>query len=411
MEPELDNNQPIFIVGAPRSGTTLLAAMLANHSRITCGAETQFFSKLKIADLEDAVKDCCWPEKAIELLTSLTLSHQKVYELFGLSLDKLHQYLGTHQPSIRAMLEALTELYAQQKGKPRWAEKTPNHLLHLSTIRQIFPLAPIIRIIRDPRDAALSMRKLPWASDSILANCYLWDEWFHHSCQFFSQDKNSLTVRYEDLLANPQKVLSLICEHIGEKFEVAMLDTAVSGRNVISPNEQWKSQVAQPLDLSRTYVWKRELSRRLWSVASHICYSGIETFGYELASKPKRTFFAYQLDRAFVENNGELIISAARSHIRIAPVMNQKSILKDELMSGDLVLFSLPQMGSTKTERIANICRLIIKLLQRYILGNPINYVRSYTSSETTTGITEKICIISLQLLGNDLEELIVKPH
>ena len=411
MEHQLDNNQPIFIVGPPRSGTTLLAAMLTNHSRIACGAETQFFSKLKISDLEDAVKDFCWPERALELLTSLTISHQKVYELFGLSRDKLRQYLGDRQPSIRAMLEALTELYAQEKGKPRWAEKTPNHLLHLSTIREIFPRAPIVRIIRDPRDAALSMRKLPWASDSVLANCYFWDEWFRRSCQFFSYDKNSLTVRYEDLLANPQKLLSLICEHIGEKFEAVMLDTTASARNVISPNEQWKSQVARPLDPSRIYVWKRELPRRLWSVASHICYSGIEAFGYELASKPKRTFLAYQLDRAFVEKNEDLIMSAASSQIRIIPVMNQESLLNSKLMSCDLVFFSLPTMGYTKTERMANFYRFITLLLQRYISGNPVNYIKRYISSDIARGITEKICTAFLQLLGNNLEELIVEPH
>ena len=55
-------NKPIFIVGAPRSGTTLLSAILGSHSRIACGPETQFFSKLNLPALSSAAEDSYWPK-------------------------------------------------------------------------------------------------------------------------------------------------------------------------------------------------------------------------------------------------------------------------------------------------------------------------------------------------------------
>lgn len=310
-------NSPIFIVGPPRSGTTLLAAMLANHSRIACGPETHFFSKLSLKELQAAVSDREWPKKAVNQLASLHLSGQLVHQLFGLPLTELDQYLQHRSPNIQSMLEALVQAHAQSLGKPRWAEKTPNHLLYIDLIRQLFPDASVIRIIRDPRDVALSLRKLPWASQSILANAYLWQSWIDQSQSFFLADNNTLTLRYEDLISDPKEIMCQVCRFIGEKFEEEMVDTTRAARTVTSPGEPWKSQVFQEIDLSRRYVWRKELPYKLETPINLICFEGLNQFDYEATQKPQKTIRLRIFNRRMIEKNESLILRASKHNLRI----------------------------------------------------------------------------------------------
>lgn len=304
---------PIFVVGAPRSGTTLLASMLAGHPRIACGPETQFFNKLSPEQLRAAVADRAWPERAVQLVSSLTLAGQAVVTLFGHTGRDVRDFLAVREPSAQALLESLTELYAHKRGKTRWAEKTPNHLLHLPALRQHYPDAPIIRIVRDPRDSALSMRQLPWASRSALANAHLWTTWFGASQPFFESDARTLTVRYEDLVGEPERVLAVVCSFIGEAFEPGMLEFTRSAKGVSSPNETWKAANARTLDTGRTGRWRQE-DPALQRALTYTCRKGIEVFGYPCAETPTVTVRAHPLGlRAAEAHEGALLRAAARA--------------------------------------------------------------------------------------------------
>ena len=221
---------------------------------------------------------------------------------------------------------------------------------------------------------------------------------------FFIDNSNTLTIRYEDLVRKPQDVLRLVCKHINEDFEEAMLTTAASAQSVAPPNEPWKSQVGQPLDSSRTYVWKRQLPQELWFATSHICQLGIEEFDYELTSKPKQTFLAYDVNRAFVEKNENFIISLANNQIYIAPARNKQSTTNDELMNPNLVICKLPDMGATNTQRLINTYRFVMMLIRRRINGNINKYLECCTDSDVVRGIAQKACISSLRLLGTKTE-------
>ena len=397
MENQL-TNQPILIVGAPRSGTTLLSALLSSHSRIACGPETHFFSKLDPLALKAAVQDRAWPAKGVTLLKSLKLSGAPVHQLFNLEINEIANYLQRQQPSVSALLEALTKLHAQKQGKPRWAEKTPNHQLHLPAIRTAFPNATILRIVRDPRDSALSMRKLPWASQSVLANCYLWTHWYYSSRSFFNTDSNTLTIRYEDLLAQPNETLQLICDRISEPFEQSMLNTSQAATSVAPSNEPWKQQVSQPIDASRAYVWRRKLPQELWNAASHICQAGIEEFGYELTSKPSKTVMMYHLSRPFIESNQSLITNAANKGIHLKAVRIEA--LKTGKRYPDVIFCDLPDCGETKAQRLLNTCLFATMLIQRRRARNNNYYLPACVDTAQVPEVDKKLCAFFLRLLG-----------
>lgn len=280
----ITNNAPIFIVGFPRSGTTLLAAMLSNHPDIACGVETHFFSSLSEEDLTEAADDPGWPDIAVQKVAALSLDGQRVLDLYGVTENDLRHELCNRPNEKTALLDGLLGLYAGREGKSVWLEKTPIHLVHLHRIRKLFPDARIIRIIRDPRDSLRSIFELPWAPDSMLALAYDFRAWHRDAQRFFNADSNSYTLKYEELVERPESVLTQICTFLGIGYQDSMLDTSSTGKKIRTDNEPWKKQVSGKLDPGRLYVWKSELDAKMALAVSAVMYDFIREFGYEVAT-------------------------------------------------------------------------------------------------------------------------------
>ena len=305
------------MVGAGRSGTTLLAAMLAAHPEIDCGPETNFFARLARRPDPAAVLGPPWPRHAVDYIAELTQIDLPVTEQFGLTLAEVERFLAAREPSLAAMLESLTVQHAAQVGKPRWAEKTPLHLLHLPAIRAAFPGACVIRMVRDPRDVALSLRKLRMFSRSAMANLYTWVDWDERSHDWFTRDERSLTVRYEMLTAEPERVMREVCAFIGAPFDERMLRTEESARRVVAQGVSWNERVGQPIDQSRVGVWQHEMDAGTAAVAALVAREGLERYGYDGAVDGTTVRFV-PLTRPFVEANEPVLVDLARNGVRLS---------------------------------------------------------------------------------------------
>lgn len=327
----MDGSQsPIFIVGAPRSGTTLLATLLASHSQISCGPETHFFPYLEAnyRHLATVLRDANWPSKATEFVGAIAVEDHPVAELFGVTPQAIYRYLATRKPVLPALLESLTEPHRQALGKYRWAEKTPNHILHLTTLRRLYPTAKVVRIVRDPRDVALSMAaKLPWTSDVPLHSAYLIERWYRQSKGFFESDRQSYTIQYETLVAQPTETLQQLCRFLQAPFEPAMLNTKAAAQHTAPAHETWKNQVAQGLDASRCLAWQRRSPQRAGlgpspdtslQAISTVCQEMIADFNYRPLECNLRPIFAHHTSERFVRdrhqdidqllNHGQLLV-------------------------------------------------------------------------------------------------------
>lgn len=283
-----ENSAPIFIVGVPRSGTTLLAAMLAAHSRLCCGTETRFFHFLAKTDVQALCAPTSWPDRAVDFLFALRLVDSPIPEHFGLTRAELYAYLQAQAPSVPAILAALTDQLRQREGKARWVEKSPEHLRHVQIIRHYFPTSPIIRIVRDPRDVALSLMKTPWAAGHLPDNLMLWRRYDDASAPFFQTDPCSATVVYEDLVQEPARELRRLCRFIGETYQPQMLDTSQSATNVVTEKDRWHRIVNKPADRSRSGVWQRELTEEENRLAEALLGDCLLAYGY-----PYREHFTY----------------------------------------------------------------------------------------------------------------------
>lgn len=328
---------PIFVVGAPRSGTTLLAAILASHERLTCGPETTFFLKIPEEELRKCVADEAWPRLAVERIWDVHLTGQRVASLYGVSRDDLETYLSARQPSVGAMLGAIVDQRRLARGAQRWIEKTPNHLLSLDQILDAFPDAKIVHIVRDPRDVARSMRSLPWASSHVLGNAWLWRDWYRRSGSARSSHSASIfTVRYEDLVTDPEVVISAICDFIGEVFTESMLHPEHSADDVTTPAEEWKRGNRSSLSASRALAWRAN-PNEFDTAVSRLCASEIDELGYILESYREGT-------RLSVCCVNFRVIGAVGDDLS-RKLLNEYSGV-DEVSAGSTALVSMPPLAA-----------------------------------------------------------------
>jgi hypothetical protein len=271
---------PIFIVGMPRSGTTLLAAMMGAHPRLMCGPETHFFDSLP-ENSDDLCMRTDWPDGAIDYLYSISHVGESIPGNYGLTRPELVAALSQREPSIASILSGLLELPLCRAGKPRWVEKTPDHLPYVTQIRQHFPDSPIVRIVRDPRDVLASLISLPWGPTTYFEGIHFWTNFDDRSSQFFAVDPNTHTLQYEDLVDSPEKTLTELCQFLGEPYDAAMLDTSESSRFVNATNESCKARVGEKVDSSRVQAWRQKLGDDDRQLIEAFLGDRLRAYGYE----------------------------------------------------------------------------------------------------------------------------------
>ncbi len=234
-----DSMLPVYIVGMPRTGTTLLEQMLSAHPAFHGAGELLLVNRL-IAELESASSGVSTPyPECVRELTGETVS--------ALAID---------------YLAALRET-APGDGVTRVSDKMPYNFFHLGLVRMLFPRARIIHCRRDPADTCLSawFNYFPRGLDYTyafedLAAVYaiyrdMMDHWRDHPRVDF------LTIDYEALTADPRTVLEATLDHLGLAWDERVLSFHEHAREVRTLSA-W--QVRQPLHGGSRRRWRRYVS-------------------------------------------------------------------------------------------------------------------------------------------------------
>jgi hypothetical protein len=225
--------RPFFIVGHPRSGTTLLRFMLSSHPHLYVPEETGFLPFLALD-----------PQQELEQTTVAALL-QRIGQINrfwdGIVSDEtafyasLSQKGSLPQPTLPCVLDALYHLQAPP-GTIRWGDKTPLYVQHMPQITAIFPEAQFIHMIRDGRDAALSARAKWGSSKPYMDLSYLLRNWVRNvqtgrtaGRRLGSQRYHE--VRYEALLSDAEDTLEGVCCYLGEPYDASMLDYTLLARS------------------------------------------------------------------------------------------------------------------------------------------------------------------------------------
>ena len=370
----VEPSPPIFIVGPPRSGTSLLSALIGSHSRIACGPETDLFRAFPLKEARKIAQKHNWRKSAVRRLENIKYPDgESLATQFGLGPDQLMQYLDTQPGSVRSIYSVIPALFAKVQDKVRWAEKTPSHLFYVDQIREEFPDAKIIRIIRDPRDSIPSFIKNIGLSSSYVGEFYRWTEVYTKSNPLFEHDAQSMTVRYEDLVSDPEKEVKSICSFIGENFEPEMLNRA-GAEHVRVASETWKQDIDKKITAENIYAWKKRMDPNIARAASLICYEALQNLGYPDPIQPSQDLTVFPLGANFGIVNQEHIIDCAKKGYRYRPYPKPypNSISEIFNYSDDVLLGDLP-LGKRKTLRIANSINVITRIVLRYLKGKPVS--------------------------------------
>ena len=190
---------PIFIIGCPRSGTTLMRVILDSHPNICCGPETHLIKNMKN-----------FREKIDEKWEML--------KPYGIEEQVLDQ-------KIREILTLFTNNYIIVKNKKRWAEKTPDNIFYAVYIDKFFPDCQFINVIRDGRDV-ISSFKQRWGSKTVLSGIRNWNRSIGLTYEYRTKFKKDryIETRYEDLVNCPEHETKKIMEFLGEEWTPELLE-------------------------------------------------------------------------------------------------------------------------------------------------------------------------------------------
>ncbi|MFC2029468.1 sulfotransferase [Chloroflexota bacterium] len=296
---------PFFVLGSPRSGTTLLRFILSSHPRLYVTRETGFIPHLGVA--ADARLS---QESVQDLLRTIGRLNRWWGEVDD--LDRFYQ--GLPESTLDHVLDGLYRTKLVGQGAARWGDKTPGYALYVSRLNDIFPTAQFIHVIRDGRDAALSAQA-KWGTNTwYMDNYYLLASWVRHvtSAQQSgsSLDPNRyLEVRYESLTAEPEPEIERICGFLGETFHPAMMNHTKLAARTIAPGGH--VEVLEPISTASVQRWKTEMSAFEQKMADRIAGRTLLALGYELAEAG--SWRLGEVARLLILASKYGVVSAARS--------------------------------------------------------------------------------------------------
>jgi hypothetical protein len=251
------NRAPVFVLGCPRSGTTLLYHILLSAGNFALyRAESSVFSVLgpRFGDLRDR------GNRGKLLKTWL---QSKLFRRTGLDAGEISARVMSECQSAGDFLRVVMESMARQQGVERWADCTPDHLLDIREIKRQIPNALIIHIIRDGRDVALSYAKQGWArplwwdqGQDVAVSALYWD-WIVRKGreQGRSLGPDYHEVSFEDLVNKPSQTLTRLSPFLGHDLDLDRIRKSAIGA-ITEPNSSFLSDEVSVNPVGR---WKRKM--------------------------------------------------------------------------------------------------------------------------------------------------------
>jgi hypothetical protein len=225
-------NPFVFVVGCPRSGTTLLQRLLDAHPELAISDESfwiPYFFKRRIG---------LTPEGMVTPELISRLSEYYKFHRMKIGRDELKGLIRSGEPvAYASFVSGLFDLYGEIRGKPLVGDKTPDYARNLPTLHSLWPEAKFIHLIRDGRDVCLSAvnwkRKAArlaslfalWGEEPV-ATVAAWWEWHVRLARENGQllgSKLYCEVRYEALVERPEAECARLCAFLGVPYDEAML--------------------------------------------------------------------------------------------------------------------------------------------------------------------------------------------
>ena len=218
--PLMDRPFP-FIVARGRSGTTLLRAILDSHPDLAIPGESHFAVSLAMRRSEFERGGAFDVETFVRVL----LRHWG-FRRWEIPEDQVRAAFAETPPAdVAAALRLAFAVYASSRGKPRYGDKTPGFVLHVKLLAELFPESRFVHLIRDGRNVALSYLDTDFGVATLTDAAIFWDRFVREGREAGRAlaPGRYLEVRYEDLIADLERTIRRVCQHIDLPFDPSML--------------------------------------------------------------------------------------------------------------------------------------------------------------------------------------------
>jgi hypothetical protein len=281
----LRRNAPVFVIGCHRSGTALLY-----DSLLSAGGFPLFHASPYVHTA--LLRICGNPSvrRNREKLIKLWL-RSKAFRRSGFAPDDLASQLLEECKSGGDFLRIVMGELARRADVRRWAVRDCDNIMYMHEIKREIPDALFVHVVRDGRDASLSMKKQHgapprfWARERELA---VWALLWRYTVrkgrrcgQKFPGDY--IEVRYEDLVLDPEKTLGVLGKFLDHDLDYGRIQKRALG-HVVSPNTVWKEESGSD-NFNPVNRWKTKLSQAEIQVLEATIGDCLEEFSYSLTTK------------------------------------------------------------------------------------------------------------------------------
>lgn len=246
----------VFLVGCPRSGTTLLQSMLASHPEVHSFPESHFFRLLPARRTWWRLLGFASPRVLDQARKFLDQVQRP--DLFE-RLPRNARFVG---PYCRAFIGILDEL-CRDAGKTSWLEKTPDHVHRIRLLTRYVSGVRFVHIVRDGRDVVASLHEVthaypdvwgkPWTIDYCIRK---WNRDIDVTRAHVGR-QGHFVVRYERLLEDADATLESLCGFLELPYEREMMSRRDDVVDAIVANEPWKSNVGGAVAKAKVSKFER----------------------------------------------------------------------------------------------------------------------------------------------------------
>ena len=286
---------PIFITGMYRSGTTYLSRIIGAHSELDITYDSVNYFRF-------IVKNNIDPSEYVEIVNHTS---ERLLKRHGIALDNenIIDQIRSFEANIthKVIYSAIMYEFFNSSDK-RWGEKTLLEWSNVPTFLSMFSQGKCIHVLRDPRDVLASYKNMTFEKgenylDAIFASLHS----FNTSIKYKTilPQNRYLIVIYEDLIKDTKKITQNICEFLEIKFEKAMLDPknyrSLDGKSFdFKTHTSFPTENVKPLDR-----WKTKLSDYEIQFTEAIIGSQMNKFGYELSTNIDNNYITRLIDIIF----------------------------------------------------------------------------------------------------------------
>ncbi|MFI6320703.1 sulfotransferase family protein [Nonomuraea sp. NPDC050556] len=281
------SDRPVFVIGCPRSGTTMLQLMLHSHPRIAVAPETRFlvpayykrrvFGDMRLADRRRSLAE--W----------ISTDRSTKFRELGIDRQEFVRQAAEGPGSLGSVIGTAFKMYAERFGKARWGDKRPSYVKQVDLLTRLFPDAQFVHLIRDGRDCVASLKEMPWYTLDSFHAASTWAEAIDAGRRLSKTmpEDSYYELRYEDLTDDTETELKKLCHFLEEDYDPAMVSPREAASVAVPLHKVWHSNTHSEVTRSRVGSWAKRLDDWEISLTEQMLAERLESHGYELSGAPK----------------------------------------------------------------------------------------------------------------------------